>query len=167
MASIPDPHVYKNSSMGIELALPDGWQLVADQPGNFSRPHNVLLKKADTLAMVILTRERLESSPDLYRKMLDGFFSGHEEFSRTADKDVTQDGISGTRWDMTWKQKGITYRCIVEFFSTGDDHYRIATTVPAELYGRYQQDFEDMLRSVKFPLLHVDSKLLDPPKETP
>ena len=114
--------------------------------------------------MMVLTRERLESSPDLYRKMLDNYFSGQEEFSRTADKEITQDGIRGTRWDMTWKQKGITYKGVVEFFSVGDDHYRMTAAVPSELYPRYQQDFEDLLRTVKFPLLHVDSKLLDPSK---
>ena len=32
---------------------------------------------------------------------------------------------------------------------------------PKEVYGRYAENFENMLRSLQFPMLHADPRLLE------
>lgn len=160
-SSLPDQHTYDNPAIGIKVSLPDEWQLISEERGSFSRPHNAILGKPGTLAYFMLTRERMEGSADLYQKMLEGFFSHHEEYRRSGEMQVKRDGISGTRWNLTWKDNGVIYTIITEFFSIGDDHYRVTALAPTEVFSRYSENFEEMLRSVHFPLLHSDPKLLD------
>ncbi len=45
-----DPHLYDNPGLGIRISLPDEWQMVRDEPGSFSRPHNVIFGKPGSLA---------------------------------------------------------------------------------------------------------------------
>jgi len=164
IASLPaapaDPHIYQNSSIGMKVSLPDEWKLMKEEPGSASQPWNAILGKPGTLAFVVLTREHLESTPDLYRHMLEASVSQSDDFKRTGETSVVRDGISGTRWTMSWSDKGVAYRGMVEFFSLGDDHYRVTAAAPTEVYPRYGQDFEDMLRSVRFPLLRASPDLL-------
>jgi len=159
-----DPHVYNNPTLGMRVSLPDQWQLISEQPGSYSKPHSAILGKPGAVAFFLLTRERMEGSPLLYSKMLEAGFSQHEEYRRTGDSDVKRDGIAGTRWNIGWKDKGVTYVGIMEFFSVGDDHYRITAMAPTEVYSRYLEDFENMMQSVRFPMLHYDAKILDNPK---
>ena len=159
--SFPDRHTYDNPAIGIKVSLPDDWQLVSEERGSFSRPHNAILGKPGTLAYFMLTSERLESSGVLYQKMLEGFFSHYEEYRRSGEMQVQRDGVAGSRWNMTWKDKGVAYTVVTEFFTVGDDHYRLTALAPSEVYPRYSENFEEMLRSVHFPLLHGDPKLLE------
>lgn len=52
----------------------------------------------------------------------------------------------------------------MEIYSVGDDHYRLTTLAPTEVYGRYAETFENIMHSVQFPLLRADPQLLDPTK---
>jgi len=159
--SLPDRHTYDNPAIGIKVSLPDEWQVVSEERGSFSRPHNAILGKPGTLAYFMMTSERVEGSADLYQKMLEGFFSHYEEYRRSGEMQVKRDGFPGTRWNMTWKDKGIVYTAVTEFFTIGDDHYRLTALAPSEVYGRYSENFEEMLRSVHFPMLHGDPKVLE------
>ena len=159
-----DPHTYNNLAIGMKLSLPDEWRLITEERGSYSKPHSAILGKPGTVAYFVLTRERLEGSPELYRKMLEAGFSGREEYRRTGDAEIKRDGIAGTRWNIGWKDKGVTYVGIMEFFSVGDDHYRVVAMAPSEVYSRYSEDFENMMQSVRFPMLHYDAKILDNPK---
>ena len=161
--SAEDPHTYNNPAIGMKVSLPEDWQLIKEESGSFSHPHNAILGKPGALAFFLLTRERVEGSADLYRKMLDTGLSRREEFRRTGEMEVKRDGIPGTRWNIGWKEQSVTYVGITEFFSVGDDHYRITASAPAEVYSRYSQNFEDMLRSLRFPMLHNDPKIFDNP----
>jgi TonB family protein len=161
VSTTADPHIYDSASMGMRLALLDGWSLVKDEPGSYSRPHNVMFGKQGTMAYLLLTREHLESSPELYRKVLDSYFSQHEDFTRMEERNVTLDGISGTRWKMRWREKGVSYVTTMEFFTVGDDHYRVTALAPAEVFSRYEPNFEDMIKSVRFPMLHASQDKLD------
>jgi TonB family protein len=160
---LADPHAYNNPALGMSVTLPDEWQLIHEEPGTFSRPHNAILGKPGALAFLLLTRERMEGSDDLYSKMLESSFAQREEYRRTGEMEVKRDGIPGTRWNIGWKDKGVTYVGIMEFFSVGDDHYRLTAMAPSEVYSRYSESFEDMLRSVRFPMLHNDPKLFEKP----
>ena len=164
IASLPsatiDPHSYQNSSIGVKVALPDEWKLVKEEPGSPGHPWNAILGKTGTVAFVVLAREHLESTPDLYRHMLEESFSKQDDFKRTGETSVVRDGISGTRWTISWSSKGIPYRGIVEFFSVSDEHYRVTAIAPTDVYPRYSQNFDDILQSVHFPLLHLDSETL-------
>jgi TonB family protein len=160
-ALVVDSHEFNSAALGMKMSLSDGWRVLRAEPGSYSHPQGATVGKPGTLAFLQLTREHLESTPTLYRKMLDSGFAQRTGFKRTAEKDVILDGIPGTRWEVEWEDKGITYRGVVEFFSVGDDHYRIAAMAPSEVYGRYVQDFEDMTHSVRFPMLHADPKLLE------
>ncbi|HTW32889.1 MAG TPA: hypothetical protein VMD76_14500, partial [Candidatus Sulfotelmatobacter sp.] len=153
-----DPHTYSNAAIGMKVSLPSEWRLISEEPGTYSRPHNAILGKPGAMAFFLLTRERMEGPPDLYRKMLEAGLSQHEEYRRTGETEVKQDGMPGTRWNVGWKDKGVTYVGIMEFFSVGDDHYRLTAMSPSEVYSRYADDFESMMQSVRFPMLHYDPK---------
>jgi len=158
-----EPHTYNNPALGIKVSLPEQWQLLREEPGSFTRPHTAMLGKPGAIAYMVLTRERMEGSSELYSKMLEAGFSQREEYHRNGSMEVKRDGIPGSRWNIAWKDKDINYTAIVEFFSVGDDHYRAMAMAPSEVYGRYAENFEEMLRSMRFPLLHTDPKLLEKP----
>jgi hypothetical protein len=50
---------------------------------------------------------------------------------------------------------------VMEFFTVGDDHYRLTSLAPKEVYDRYAESFESMFRSVRFPMLHTDPRVLE------
>jgi hypothetical protein len=54
-----------------------------------------------------------------------------------------------------WSEKGIAYRGFLEFYTSGDQHFRIFGAAADEVYQRYTHDFDAMLKSIAFPLLHV------------
>lgn len=159
-----DPHVYNDPALGMRISLPDQWSLLRTEPGSFSKPRNVMFTKPGSAAMFMLTRERFEGSLELYQKMLDRFFSTKSEFKRAGEETVKRDGLTGSRWNVSWNENGIAYSSVIEMFGVGDDYYRITTLAPKEVYDRYSVTFEDMLRSVQFPMLRADSPLLDPAK---
>jgi TonB family protein len=160
----PDPHVYDNAAMGIRVSLPDEWKLIREQPGSFSQPRSALFGKAGATAFFMLMRERLEGSPELYKQMLESSYSKFDEYNRTGEESVSRDGVTGTRWYMRWKRNGIAYAGVTEFFSVGDDHYRITALAPKEVFDRHAEAFENMFHSVKFPLLRSDPEVLNHPK---
>jgi TonB family protein len=157
-----DPHVYNNLEIGMRVSLPDEWKMIKDDPGSFSRPHNVMFGKPGGLGYFMLTREHLESTPELYEKMLESGLSQQQQFKRTGEQKVTRDGLTGTRWSATWNENGeVAYSSVMEFFTVGDDHYRVTALAPKEVYDRYAETFENMFRSVQFPLLHADPRMLE------
>jgi TonB family protein len=162
--SARDPHVYDNPAMGIRLSLPDEWKLMREEPGSFSTPRNAMFGKAGTAAMFMLTRERMEGSPELYQKMIEAFFSKREDYKHGGTEAVKRDGLTGTRWNVSWNENGVPYTSIMEIYSVGDDHYRITTLAPTEVYSRYAETFENVLHSVQFPLLRANPHLVDPTK---
>ena len=157
-----DPHVYDDPAMGMRIFLPEDWKLVKVEPGSFSRPRNAMFGKSGSTAMFMLTRERFEGSLELYLKMLDNFFAKRTDFERTRDEKVTRDGLTGTRWNVSWKENGIVYASAMEIFGEGDDYYRITALAPKEVYDRYTEAFENMLHSVQFPMLRVNPHVADP-----
>lgn len=96
--------------------------------------------------------------------MLDAFFSRKTDFKRFGEETVRRDGITGTRWHMSWDENGIVFSSVMEIFGEGDDYYRIATIAPKETYERYSETFENVLHSLHFPMLHVDTHILDSQK---
>ena len=156
-----DPHVYDDPDVGMRVSLPDEWKLIRKEQGSFSRPHNAMFAKPGSTGMFMLTRERFEGSPELYLKVLDSSFSKRTDFKRAGEETVKRDGLTGTRWNVSWNDNGIVYSAVMEIFGVGDDYYRITTLAPKEVYGRYTETFENVLHSVQFPMQHVDPHLLD------
>ncbi len=114
--------------------------------------------------MFMLTREHMEGSPQLYQKMLEAFFSKRQDYKRAGEEAVKRDGLTGTRWNVSWNENGVPYTSVMEIYSVGDDHYRVTTLAPTEVYSRYAETFENILRSVQFPLLRANPQLVDPTK---
>jgi hypothetical protein len=108
-----------------------------------------------------LTREHLEGTSDLYKKMLESFLSKHQDYKSNGEESVKRDGLDGTRWIASWNQNGVAYHSVMEFFTVGDDHYRLTSLAPKEVYDRYAESFESMFRSVRFPMLHTDPRVLE------
>ncbi|MGA8761435.1 MAG: hypothetical protein WB562_00980, partial [Candidatus Sulfotelmatobacter sp.] len=159
-----DPQVYDNPAMGMRVSLPDEWKLMREEPGSFSRPRNAMFGKDGTTALFMLTRERMEGSQDLYQKMIETFFSQRQDYKRAGEQSVKRDGLTGTRWNVSWNENGVAYTSVMEMYSVGDDHYRVTTLAPTEVYDRSAETFENMLHSVKFPMLHLNPQLVDPTK---
>lgn len=156
-----DPHVYDNPSMGMRINLPDEWKLVNEDRGSFSRPHNVMFGKPGSAALFTLTREHFESTPDLYKKMLEAGYAKESQYQRIGEETVKRDGVPGTRWTATMMKNDITYFFETEFFTVGDDHYRLTALAPKDVYDRYAETFANIMHSVTFPMLHADPRLLE------
>ena len=163
MADAPaaDPHVYDSPSMGMRISLPDEWKMVKEEPGSFSRPHNATFNKTGSMAYFMLTREHLEGTADLYKKMLESFFSKRQDYKSNGEESVKRDGLAGTRWSASWNENGVVYYSVMELFTVGDDHYRLTALAPKEVYDRYTENFENMFRSVRFPMLRTDPRVLE------
>ncbi|MFY9683787.1 MAG: TonB family protein [Candidatus Sulfotelmatobacter sp.] len=162
--SMRDPHTYDSPAMGMRISLPDDWKLMREEPGSFSQPRSAMFGKSGTAAMFMLTRERMEGSPELYQKMIEASFSTRQDYKRAGEEAVKRDGLAGTRWNVSWNENGVPYTSVMEIYSVGDDHYRLTTLAPTEVYGRYAETFENIMHSVQFPLLRADPQLLDPTK---
>lgn len=156
-----DPHVYDSPSLGMRIRLPDEWILTKEEPGSFSRPHNVMFGKPGSVAFFMLTREHAEVTPELYKKMLEAGLGHQSQYQRTAEESVKRDGFTGTRWTGTVTNGGIDFIFVTEFFTVGDDHYRLTGLAPKEVYDRYAETFANIMQSVTFPMLHADPKLLE------
>ncbi len=153
--SLPDPHAYDNPAMGVRISFPDGWRLVSEKPASYSQPALAMFNKVGTMAFFQILEEHVVAPPELYRKIVESVLSQQDDFTHTADEDVKRDGFSGTRWKLSWKTKGVAYQGILEFFTVADQHYRVLAFAPVEVSKLYSQDFEDLLRSVQFPALHM------------
>jgi TonB family protein len=156
-----DPHIYDNPTLGMRISLPNDWRIMNEEPGSFSRPHSAMFGKPGSLAYFVLTREHMESTPDLYQKVLEARFAQEVQYQRTGEEPVKRDGISGKRLTATMTKNDIAYFFETEFFTVGDDHNLLTAFAPKDIYERYAEDLANMMHSVTFPLLHTDPKLLE------
>ena len=156
-----DSHIYENPSMGMRISLPDEWTIIKEEPGRFSRPHNVMFGKPGSLAFFMLTREYMEGPAGLYQKMLEAGLAQQFQYQRTGEEGVKRDRLPGTRWTATMTKNDVAYFVVTEFFTVGDDHYRLTAFAPKEVYDRYAETFANIMRSVTFPMLHTDPKVLE------
>ena len=142
---------YINRELGMKILLPDGWKETTQNSPSFQEGKTVVLSKTGTLAFVILTREYLEASPELYLKVFtSGMVTGTENFHELSRKTVTQAGLEGTRLALITTESGVEYRSVVEVFSSGKQHYRVMARAPTEVYDRYAETLTQMLDSVQF-----------------
>ena len=123
-----------------------------------------MFSKSGSTAMFMLTREHFEGSLDLYLKMLNTYFSRKTDFRRASEDKVLRDGLTFTRWNVSWNENGIAYSSAIEMCGVGDDYYRITTLAPKEVYDRYAEAFANMLHSVQFPMIRANSHLTEPVK---
>ena len=147
-------------AIGMRVVLPSDWVKVTDQQPSFSQGPAVVLSQPGTLAVLILGREHLEASPQLYESVLENALrSKSDELQRLGTEPVTRDHFSGTRLIYAWKKDRIAYRASVELFSRGNEHYRVLCIAPAENFGRHAEQFEKVLSSLQFlePLSDYDS----------
>ena len=156
-----DPHIYEDLTLGMRISLPDEWKVIKEQPGSFSQGYSVMFGKTGSLAAFVLAREHMESTPELYAKMLEKGLGMEAQFQRTGEETVKRDGLSGTRWTAIMTKNDVSYSLVTEFFTVGDDHYRLTAYAPKEVYDRYAKTFANMMHSVTFPMLHTDPKLLE------
>jgi tetratricopeptide (TPR) repeat protein len=142
---------YLNREVGMQIALPDGWHESGENAPSFREGKTVVLNRTGTLALVILGREELEASPELYLKTLRGnMVQGTESFQELSLEKTTRQGFQGTRTVWLTRESGIDYRNLVEVFSAGNQHYRVIARAPAEVFDRYTAAFDAMLGSVYF-----------------
>ena len=139
--SMRDPHTYDSPAMGMRISLPDDWKLMREEPGSFSQPRSAMFGKSGTAAMFMLTRERMEGSPELYQKMIEASFSTRQDYKRAGEEAVKRDGLAGTRWNVSWNENGVPYTSVMEIYSVGDDHYRLTTLAPTEVYRPLRRNF--------------------------
>jgi len=143
---------YLNREVALTILLPDGWRESGQSFPSFQEGNTVVLSRTGTLAVVILGREELEASPDLYLKTLQGSIrQGAETLQQISEEKVTRQGHPGRRLVLVSRENGIDYRNVLEVFSDGKEHYRVIARAPTEVFDRYTSDFDDMLQSVEFP----------------
>ncbi len=148
------PYFY-NKNVGMRLWIPADWAKESEQEASFNQPSVVALRKSETLAHVVLVREVVEASADLYIRLFEQFSSrSFQKYHRSAEEKVTVDGIPGTKLTSTWIDGGIPYRAYIELFSAEKQHFRVVATAPLETFDRYRPVLEEMLNSLRFPDLH-------------
>ena len=157
---------YASETVGMAATFPNDWNLVNEQSASLkNQVFAAVFAKSSTLASVVFTREHLKASPERYANLMQQLLAKRENSRKTEETDVTLDGITGQRWSVAWIDNGVEYRGVMEFFTNGDQHFRILTGAPEDVYNRYSSDFESILASVKFPQLHVSAQdLLGAPK---
>lgn len=142
---------YVNQELGMEILLPDEWRESNENSASFQEGKTVVLNQTGTLAFVILAREHLEASPDLYLKTLTGNMMRHSEsFGQLSQGKVIRQGLEGTHIVWATKEDGVDYRNVLEVFSVGTEHCRIIARAPTEVFERYATTFDQMLESIQF-----------------
>jgi tetratricopeptide (TPR) repeat protein len=142
---------YLNREVAMQVLFPDGWQESGQSLPSFREGKTVVLNRVGTLAVVILGREELEASPELYLKTLQGSLrEATESLQQISEEKVTRQGHAGTRMVLVTRENGIDYRYVLEVFSDGIEHFRVIARAPTEVFSRYASDFDDMLQSVEF-----------------
>jgi hypothetical protein len=143
---------YLNREVAMQILLPDGWRESGQSSPSFREGKTVVLNRVGTLAVVIMGREELEASPELYLKTLQGSLrEGTENLQQISEEKVTRQGHPGARMVLVTRENGIDYRNVLEVFSAGKEHFRVIARAPAEVFDRYASAFDDMLQSVEFP----------------
>jgi tetratricopeptide (TPR) repeat protein len=142
---------YVNREVAMQIALPDGWHESGETAPSLREGKTVVLNRTGTLAVVILGREELEASPELYLKTLRAnMVQGTENFQELSLEKTSHQGLQGTRTVWLTRENGIDYRNLVEVFSAGNQHYRVIARAPSEVFERYATAFDAMLESVQF-----------------
>jgi tetratricopeptide (TPR) repeat protein len=147
--SSPDPRLFRDPAIGVTLSLAEDWAFLKEE--NLQGSLTATFGKAGATAYLFLAREHVRISADEYGRTLKKRWSKREQFHRTKETEIVCDGIPGTRWDVTWTDKGIHFAGIFEYYTTGSDHYWVAAEAPIDSYSRYSRSFEDMLGSLKLP----------------
>jgi TonB family protein len=143
--------VLTNSPIGVRIALPAGWSQVNYHEGTYSSPPSMTLNRSQTLALVELVRQTLDASPSLYRKV---FRSALERAFQNIDI-IGEEAIKKPEWDgmrllVLGTQKDIKMRCMVDIYTRENQHHVVDACAPDELFAKYRQDFDTMLKSVEF-----------------
>jgi tetratricopeptide (TPR) repeat protein len=142
---------YQNREVAMEILLPDGWHESGQTSPSLGQGKIVVLSRVGTLAVVILAREQLEASPELYLKSLqNNLRESAENFRQVSEEKVTRQGRQGTQAVLATRESGIDYRMVMEVFSAGNEHYRVVARAPSEVFDRYATAFDAMLESVQF-----------------
>jgi WD40 repeat protein len=147
---------FYSQHVGIRILYPAGWAKEDEVEASLSQPARVDLRKQETLAHVFLVRETIEISPETYEQLVVGSPPpSTEQYNREARGKVTRDNVDGVRVVSTWSSGGVQYRTWIELFSVDKQHYRIMAMAPAEVFKLYSDMFDAMLKSVRFPHLHI------------
>ncbi len=155
---------YVNDELGVKILLPAEWEFVSEQKPSFGQAHSVVLGRSGTLARVSITREMLEATPELYRKLYEKkILEGTENYHKLSEEKVTRGGREGTKILLAVKERNINIRTWTEIFSRGREHFLIVAGVPQEYFDRYVDTFSEMMSSVQF--LGFEEKL--PAAEAP
>jgi tetratricopeptide (TPR) repeat protein len=147
-----DKRFFVNDRVGIRIFLPPDWIMISEVSPSFERPAGVILAKPGSLGKVILARELLEGSPELYVKLVEETIRKNVlAFRLISDEEVSRGGLEGRRLVIVGKESDIEMRYWVEIFSAGKEHFRITATAPEELFEQYPETFNEMMTSVQFP----------------
>jgi tetratricopeptide (TPR) repeat protein len=141
---------YQNREVAMQIILPDGWRESAQGAPSYREGKIVVLNRTGTMAVVVLGREELEASPELYLKTLQNSFQeATENFQKISEEKIVRQGNSGTRTVLVTREGGIDYRSIMEVFSIGNEHFRVVARAPTEVFDRYASVFDAMIESVQ------------------
>jgi protein TonB len=143
--------VFVNSSMGLRIALPPGWVQVADRPATYSRPASIVLNRKETYAALELVRQVVEASPGLYRKMFQqGLELTQQTFNIVGEESLSKADWNGVRLLVSGTRNDVKQQCIIDLYSREKQHYVLDACAPDEVFAKYRQEFDAMLKSVEF-----------------
>ena len=138
--SAPEGHLafYINDRLGIRILLPPEWEQVSETTDPAGGTRTVLLGKKSALAQVMLSREVMEASPELYSNLQEKNLANHGS-ERVGKEKVSRAGVDGTRLILLGKDGNIRYRQWLETFSVGREHFMIAAVAPEEVFDRSEE----------------------------
>lgn len=146
----PTPHEFSSPTLGVSLALAEGWQKVEENAGNFNHAAMVRFSKPDTIAYFIVTKERIEVGQEDFEHIF-RYAIGNGEIQRHwSEASVQRDGVPGARFIVDYERADVNFRAMFELFTVGDLHVTVLALAPADEFARYAADFKAMFESLQF-----------------
>lgn len=149
---------YASETLGMRIMLPEDWVLLTEAAPTTTTPGTAIFGRPGALVALVLVHEHLESTPDMYLKLMETQMKKREGFARIAQASAARDNLAGTRWTMRWMENDIPYRGVMEIYSSRDEHFRIMFGAPEEMFERYTAALNEAIKSVQFTALKISPK---------
>ena len=146
----PAPREFSSPTLGVSLTLPEGWQKVDENAGNFNHAAMVWFSKPDTIAHFVVIKEQIEVGQEDFEHIFRHAIGNGDIQRHWSEASVQRDGVAGARYIVDYEWADVDYRALIELFTLGDLHVTVQATAPRDEFARYAEEFKQMFDSMHF-----------------